>query len=170
MLEPALVIRQKPFKNNSKIIDFFTRDSGIITAVAKGINRPKSNWAGILQYFNLVDINYVGKKQLKTLTEVELVNDDYKLNGLSLYCGFYLNELLISLLNKEEPYVELFKIYQNTLIHLKHKQNININLRSFEFFLLKSIGLGFDLNYCSEVVKLIKVYNMFLIMAGKKLT
>lgn len=70
-LQPAFILQQRKYRETSLIIDALTRDFGRISLLAKGVRKSKSKTAGILQPFIPLAISYVGKAELKTLTDVE---------------------------------------------------------------------------------------------------
>ena len=63
------------------------------------------------------------------------------MEGNSLICGFYLNELLLRLLPKEDNYESLFNFYHTTMENLSQGTNIEVTLRRFELKLLLELGL-----------------------------
>lgn len=70
-LQPAFILQQRKYRETSLIIDALTRDFGRVSLLAKGVRKTKSKTAGILQPFIPLTISYVGKAELKTLTDVE---------------------------------------------------------------------------------------------------
>jgi DNA repair protein RecO (recombination protein O) len=93
-LQPAFILQQRKFRETSLIIDVLTRDFGRISLLAKGVRKAKSKTAGLLQPFIPLTLSYVGKSELKTLTDVEITQPFIQLQGLAVYCGFYVNELI----------------------------------------------------------------------------
>ena len=59
--------------------------------------------------------------------------------------AFYLNELLLRLLTRHDPYPELFDQYQATLSQLRQQLTTDAPLRQFEARLLEFIGYGLNL-------------------------
>ena len=70
-LQPAFILQQRKYRETSLIIDALTRDFGRISLLAKGVRKAKSKTAGMLQPFIPLTISYVGKAELKILTDVE---------------------------------------------------------------------------------------------------
>ena len=72
------------------------------------------------------------------------------LQGEALMCGFYLNELLLRLLPREDPHEALFEYYADTLKILASGQDLGTTLRRFELKFLQELGyaipLEFDVN------------------------
>lgn len=147
MSDTAFVLRQRPFKNTSQIVELFTREHGRVSVVARGVSRPKSTWSGILRPFIPLQVDFLGKSELKTLTNAEATDTAYHLTGLEIYCGFYINELLLYLLHKEEPHPLTFDRYAKLLEQLCVTKSSPLHLRQFEYQLLCEIGFGFDLSH-----------------------
>jgi DNA repair protein RecO (recombination protein O) len=144
-LQPAFIMQHKKFRETSIIMDVFTRDFGIVSILAKGVRKKKSKTAGILLAFNALKLSYMGKNELKLLTHVELDSSIKKLQSVSLYCGYYINELICCLLHKHDPHPEVFAEYKRRLILLADAKKIEENLRFFELNLLHHIGYGVQL-------------------------
>lgn len=144
-LQPAFVLQHRPFKESSLIIDLFTLDFGRVTLMAKGVRKTKSKSAAYLQPFIPLLISYIGKAEFKTLTHVEARQVVPPLQGLALYCGFYVNELISGLLHPHDPHPEVFSLYDECLARLKTSPSIAAELRIFELALLEAVGYGLPL-------------------------
>lgn len=68
----------------------------------------------------------------------------WRLDNSALYCGLYLNELMVALLPLAEPLPNLYKTYQHTLQALAENQWSEPWLRMFEWQLLQQLGYGFS--------------------------
>ena len=62
------------------------------------------------------------------------------LQGTALMCGFYLNELLLNLLARDDPHEQLFEYYRTTLQRLAQETDHAATLRCFEKHLLQELG------------------------------
>lgn len=144
-LQPAYILQSKKYRETSLILDVLTRDFGIVSLLAKGVRTKKSKTAGLLLSFSALKFSYIGENELKTLTYVELDSSNIKLSGISLYSGFYINELLIHFLHKYDPHPEAFYEYQQCLLHLTQTDNIEQILRFFELNLMDIVGYGVQL-------------------------
>ena len=71
------------------------------------------------------------------------------LEKTALLCGFYLNELLVKLLARDDAHPALFDHYVATLNQLAHNEPAPICLRKFERALLKETGVAADLTRCT---------------------
>jgi DNA repair protein RecO (recombination protein O) len=143
------VLHSYPYKETSLIVDLFTRDFGRIGVVAKGAKRPLSKLRGVLQTFQPLSLSFSGKSELRTLIDAEWVGGLLPLEKTALLCGFYLNELLVKLLARDDAHPKLFDHYVSTLNELAHGEPAQITLRKFERALLKETGVAADLTCCT---------------------
>ena len=147
--QPCFILRHKPYRESSLILDVLSQDFGRFSLLAKGVRKAKSKTAPFLQAFGLLNISYLYREELKILTDVYSPRFPFKLQGLALYCGFYINELLMRLTFPDDPIPELFFTYQNCLTSLAERDDDSIQaiLRRFEVKLLEYIGYGLQLHY-----------------------
>jgi DNA repair protein RecO (recombination protein O) len=148
--QPGFVLHSYPYKETSLIVDMFTRDFGRIGLVAKGAKRPHSKLRGVLQTFQPLSTSWSGRAELRTLIDAEWVGGMLPLERTALLCGFYLNELLVKLLARDDPHPALFDHYVATLNQLAHNEPAPIVLRKFERALLKETGVATDLTRCTS--------------------
>ncbi len=144
--QPAFVLHHYPYRETSLVIETFTRDFGRVPLMARGARRPKSALRGVLLAFQPLLIGWSGKSELRTLHKAEWQGGYLPLKGLSLICGFYLNELLLKLLHRDDPHDRLFAIYQETLAALTGDGNHAEVLRRFEKNLLRELGYALTLD------------------------
>jgi DNA repair protein RecO (recombination protein O) len=144
--QPVYVLHTYPYKETSLVVELFTRDFGRVSAVAKGARRPRSAMRGMLQSFQPLLGAWSGKLELKTLHSLEWYSGLLMLQGEALMCGFYLNELLLRLLPREDAHEALFDEYTQTLklLSLAPDDSANI-LRRFELRLLQALGYAVPL-------------------------
>jgi DNA repair protein RecO (recombination protein O) len=145
--QPAFILHQQNYRESSLLIDALTQDYGRISLIAKGVRKAKSKTMGILRPFIHLSLSFVGKTELKILADAEIIGLPKELNGLALYCGFYLNELICHFMHKDDPHPEVFRDYQDCLKALVQSPNIEAALRVFELNFMDNIGYGINLNY-----------------------
>lgn len=148
--QPGFVLHSYPHRETSLIVDVFSRDHGRIALVAKGAKRPHSTLRGVLQTFQPLSLSWTGKAEIRTLTGAEWVGGLLPLEKSALLCGFYLNELLIKLIARDDPHPGLFDHYVSALNQLAHGEAAPIVLRKFELSLMKETGVAADLTMCSS--------------------
>jgi DNA repair protein RecO (recombination protein O) len=146
--DPAFVLHSYPYRETSLIVEVFCRQKGRMGLVARGARRPKSVLRGILLAFQPLEISWGGKSELKTLHEAEWRGGVAQLRGKPLICGFYMNELLLKLLAREDPHEGLFQHYDQAIRALAREADevLPAIMRRFEKALLKELGYGLMLD------------------------
>jgi len=140
--QPAFVLHSYPYKETSLIVEVFARDYGRVPLMAKGAKRPHSQLRGVLQTFQPLQVAWTGKSEVRTMVSAEWVGGLRPLERSALLCGFYLNELLVKLLARDDPHAALFDHYVAALNQLAHDEPPTIVLRKFELGLLKETGVA----------------------------
>lgn len=144
-LIPAYVLHRRPYRETSALLELFTGAWGRTGLVVRGIRSPKSRQRGELQPFRPLLVSWIQRGELGTLTSVETNGPAFDLNGLTLFSAFYLNELLVRLLARQDPHPDLFNYYQACLKQLAENINIESTLRLFEKRMLRELGYGLQL-------------------------
>ena len=147
--QPAFVLHSYPYKETSLIVDIFSRDHGRVALVAKGAKRPHSTLRGVLQTFQPLSVSWSGKAEVRTMTGAEWVGGLLPLEKSALLCGFYLNELMVKLVARDDPHPVLFDYYVSALNQLAHDEAAPIVLRKFELGLMRQTGVAGDLTRCT---------------------
>ena len=145
--QPAFVLHSYPYKETSLIVEVFTRDFGRVPLIAKGAKRPHSQLRGVLQTFQPLQVAWTGKSEVRTMVSAEWVGGLRPLERSALLCGFYLNELLVKLLARDDPHAALFDHYTAALTQLAHDEPPAIVLRKFELSLLKETGVAGNISF-----------------------
>lgn len=151
--EPAFVLHAYPYRETSLIVEAFTPGHGRIAMVARGAKRPRSETRGLLQAFQPLTLSWAGGGELKTLLKAEWRGGLPLPGGSALLCGFYLNELLIKLLAREDPHPALFEAYASALATLAASPSAAAQaavLRRFEVRLLAELGYALTLTHDVE--------------------
>ena len=139
-LEPGFVLHSYQFRETSLVVEVFTRHFGRIGMVARGARRPRSALRGGLMAFQPLILSWGGRSELRTLHKAEWRGGVPQLAGLGLMCGFYLNELLLKFLARDDPHETLFDIYASAIASLAQEQEVEATLRRFEKHLLRELG------------------------------
>lgn len=144
----AFVLHRYDWSETSLIVELFARSHGRIAVVAKGAKRPTSQLRPVLRPFQRIQAhlgrNPVGA-ELHNLRTAEWAGGLPAVGGEALFSGFYLNELLMKLLAREDPHPALWDAYAATLPGLGGEGE-PAALRAFELRLLREIGLLPDLS------------------------
>ncbi|MFZ5502879.1 MAG: DNA repair protein RecO [Pseudomonadota bacterium] len=144
--EPAFVLHSYPYRETSMLLEVFSRQYGCVALVARGARRPRSALRGLLMNFQPLQLSWFGKHELRTLHSAEWQGGQPQLQGTALLCGFYLNELLINLVARDDPHEQLFDYYRATLHRLAHESDHAATLRCFEKHLLQELGYALQLD------------------------
>jgi DNA repair protein RecO (recombination protein O) len=143
--EPAFLLHRRPYTESSVLIDLFSRHHGRMVLIAKGARKLKSRWRGSLLPFQSLIAAWSGRGEVKTVTGIEGVGPSCVLRGKALYCGYYMNELVLRLLHRFDPHEDVFDNYANALARLSTEEDQERVLRIFEKQLLRDLGYGMHL-------------------------
>src|SRR5690349_19378015 len=142
------VLHAYPYRETSIIVEAFTAEHGRVGLVARGARRPRSELRGLLQAFQPLTLAWAGAGELKTLVRAEWRGGMPLPGGAALLCGFYLNELLLKLLPREDAHPALFAQYEDALRSLAGQAGAAeqaVVLRRFELRLLSELGYALTL-------------------------
>ncbi|MBC7804296.1 MAG: DNA repair protein RecO, partial [Candidatus Parcubacteria bacterium] len=108
--------------------------------LARGARRPRSTMRGVLLAFHPLRLTWSASAELGTLMSVEWSGGQASLAGPGLMCGFYINELLLRLLPRDDAHESLFDAYGTALARLAAGEPQAGLLRSFERRMLAELG------------------------------
>jgi DNA repair protein RecO (recombination protein O) len=145
-LQPAFVLHRRPYRDTSLLLELATRDRGRVAAVARGARAGKGNRMGLLQPFVPLLLALHGRGEVLSLGSAEASGARLVLEGRRLYCGLYVNELMLYLTGREDANPELFAAYLGVLAHLAAADDLERVLRTFELELLSQLGFGLQLD------------------------
>jgi DNA repair protein RecO (recombination protein O) len=145
--QPAFVLHTYPYRETSLIVEAFSASHGRIALVARGARRPRSELRGVLQAFQPLALSWAGSGELRTLVRAEWRGGLPLVGGSALLCGFYVNELLLKLLPREDAHPGLFREYEDTLARLAEGADQALVLRGFELKLLAELGYALPLTH-----------------------
>ncbi len=164
--DTAICIRAIDYSETSQILTFFTRDSGKISAIAKGAKRPKSSFGGPFEIFSYGKIVFAesNKDKLATLTEFDPAPasafagkcggtgfSKLSANLFTLNCCLFAAELLNKLTHDYDPHQQLFDDFLQFLQNAGQGGNNSDMLTLlilFQLSLLKETGLQPVLSHC----------------------
>jgi DNA repair protein RecO (recombination protein O) len=138
--EPGFVLHSYPYKETSLIVEAFTRHRGRVGLIARGARRPRSAIRGTLLAFHPLRLSWSAAAELGTLTTAEWAGGQPALAGMALMCGFYINELLLRLLPREDAHEALFDAYAAAVARLGAGDEPAGLLRGFELKMLRELG------------------------------
>jgi len=141
--EPAFVLHRYDWSESSLILEVFTRHHGRIALIAKGAKRPSSSFRPVLLPLQRLHLAFGGDAEIRTLKSAEWQGGHVMPTGEALLSGYYLNELLLTLLARDDPHPVLFDVYASVVAVLAsaHAEVLEAALRSYELLLLREVGL-----------------------------
>ena len=148
-LQPAYVLHTRRFRESSLIVELLTPGQGRRAVLAKGILGGRGAGRHALRPFGPLLLDWRGRGDLPTLIHCEAVGPPHPLQGRALYCGLYVNELVLRLCEREDPHSGLFPVYAACIRALAGAAPDNAGLepvlRRFELALLEELGMGLQL-------------------------
>jgi DNA repair protein RecO (recombination protein O) len=141
--EPAFVLHRYDWSESSLILEVFTRNHGRVALIAKGAKRPSSSFRPILLPLQEIHVAFGGDAEIRMLKSAEWQGRYMMPQGDALICGYYVNELVLTLLARDDPHPKLFDIYAGIVevIAADRGELLHAALRTFELLLLREIGL-----------------------------
>ncbi|HSD44192.1 MAG TPA: DNA repair protein RecO [Burkholderiales bacterium] len=144
--EAAFVLHAYPYSETSLLVEAFSRTHGRLPLVAKGARRQGSPLRGALLAFQPLTIAWSGRGDVRTLVRCEWHGGHPLPRGEALLCGFYMNELLLRLLPREDPHEQLFDHYALAVAQLAQGAAGGPVLRAFERRFLQELGYALTLD------------------------
>lgn len=141
--EPAYVLHRHDWSESSLILEVFTRHHGRVVLAAKGVKRPTSSFRPILLPLQPLVIAFGGEGDVRALKAAEWAGGHVMPTGEALLSGYYLNELLMRLLARDDPHPGVFDVYAAVvrLLAGADADTLQWALRAFELLLLRELGL-----------------------------
>ncbi len=155
--QAAFVLHHYDWSETSLVLDLFSREHGRLAVVAKGAKRPYSQLRSVLLPFLRLQVtlskpskmNEDGAAEVQSLRGAEWVGGQTLPSGAALFSGYYVNELLLKFLPRQDPQPELFDAYAALLPQLGSVDDAQAALRAFELKMLSICGLLPDLSVLS---------------------
>lgn len=146
-LQYGFILHRRPYRDSSSLLEVFTRDAGRVGLVARGVRSNRSRNSARLEAFVPLLFSWAGRGELQTLTAVEAAGPGMVLPGGRIISAFYMNELIMRLLHRDDPHPELFTCYEAALhALLDEARSEEAVLRQYERELLEELGYGLQLD------------------------
>jgi DNA repair protein RecO (recombination protein O) len=168
----AVVLRTRKVRESSKIVVFFTKECGRISAIAKGSLRPKSKFGSSLELFTRSSIIFYRKenRELHTLSHSETLEafKGIKDDIFRLACASVAAEMVERLMPVEEPNEPLYGLLVAVLreINLAERPQLEVILSSYELKTLCLVGYGPELSGCVRCGKPVEEDAWFGLLSG----
>ncbi|PCK08272.1 MAG: DNA repair protein RecO [Alteromonadaceae bacterium] len=147
--ELAYILHSRKYNDSDVILELFSATYGRVTAV---VNTSKQSFRyEAYQPFCPYSIAWSGRSNFKKIRYIDALSQSIPLQAQAIFCGMYLNELLLRLLYEQEPQDALVFYYQQTLLDFASLDGLSLGelepiLRRFELYLLDELGYGLYLS------------------------
>jgi DNA repair protein RecO (recombination protein O) len=147
-LEPAFLLHHYPWRDSSRIFELLTRTHGRVSVFARASRQAGATAGAAMQPFAETLVSWSGRGDAGHLSAAERVRPPATLAGDRLMSGFYANELLLKLLQRNDPHPAIFDAYAQLLERLfAPAEDAGRALRLFEKRLLDELGWGLNLEH-----------------------
>jgi len=147
----ALIIRSKNFKENDKLITFYSPEKGKQTAIAKGVLKEKSSLRGSVQPFCYCRLSLAkGRGNLDIITQGQVIEPFLRLRTdlERIAYASYIAELLNISVPEKKPDSGLFALLLAAFSLLELHDDLPLTRHFFELKLLAALGLAPYLERC----------------------
>lgn len=138
----GVIISRRNFGEADRILTIYTPDFGKITALARGVRRPRSKKAGHIELANWCKIFIAKGKNLDLLTEVELkrpfgISDFSEVKANRIY---HLLELVNTLTAENQKNQNLFHLLTSFLSLIEKDEDFNLISTLFKIKMMSMLG------------------------------
>ncbi len=146
----AVVIKNRDYRDYDKLITLFSPEKGRISAVVKGVKKPKSKLAGIVQSFTYGNFQLYSGKSLDRLTQGKVLQgfSNLRTDLILMSAGMCILELIDKAVPEEQEYSALFGVTLSCFHLLEKDCPPSLALRIFEAKLIYNLGVSPDLSGC----------------------
>lgn len=137
----GFVLKKQNFGEADRILKIFSKDFGMISALAKGVKKTKSRKSGALEIFNESNFRLHRKNgELFLITDASPISAFESHDLAILRAAFSASELILNLAPLEKPLPRIYKITQNFLAILPTTKKVQILKIAFFAKVLAILG------------------------------
>ena len=165
-----ILLHQYPYSESSKILKVFCRTSGLLSFIAKGAERPKSKFRGLLHSFNLLEAVYTPTHadKLILLQDAALLQPLHSIQGdlnkqaiAHLWLEIYLRHLFGS-----DACIPLYELLESSLIHLDNSPAADVrHLSDFLLHFFALMGFRPQFEHCVHCGKQVRQFRIIFDLA-----
>jgi DNA repair protein RecO (recombination protein O) len=149
----AIVLRHSDWGEADRLLTLYTKERGMVRALAKGARKVTSRKAGHLEPFTHVTIQFAKGRDLLIVTQVETINAFLPLRDNLVKTGYaaYVVELLLRFSYEEEgANPSIFRLLLETLSRVEREEDSWLAARYYEMRLLDAVGFRPQLFECAN--------------------
>jgi DNA repair protein RecO (recombination protein O) len=146
----AVVLRHSDFGEADRLLTLYTRETGKVRAIAKGVRKIRSRKAGHLEPFTRVALQLAQARDLPIVTQAETIDAYLPIREDLLRTGYaaYVIEMLDRFTYEEGENTAIYRLLTDTLARLADPRDPYLALRYYEIHLLEHLGFRPELFYC----------------------
>ncbi|MGQ0801808.1 MAG: DNA repair protein RecO [Pseudomarimonas sp.] len=145
--QPAWILHTRAYRETSLLVEAFCLHHGRVGFIARGIRGARAQpLRAALQPLQALLLTLRGRGELLQLASAETHALAVALRGRPLLSAFYVNELLLALLPRQQPQPALFWRYGQCINALADEPQLGWTLRCFERDLIAALGYAMQLD------------------------
>ncbi|GAB1470398.1 DNA repair protein RecO [Chloroflexota bacterium] len=160
----AIVLRHADWGEADRLLTLYTREQGMVRALAKGARKVTSRKAGHLQPFTHITVQLAKGRDLLIVTQVETVNAFLPLHDdlvKTSYAAYVVELLLRFSYENESANPSIFRVLLETLDRLEKEAEAWLPVRYYEMRLLDGVGFRPQLFECANCEREILAEDQF---------
>ncbi len=165
----AVVLRHADWGEADQLLTLYTREQGMVRALAKGARKMTSRKGGHLQPFTQITVQLAKGRDLLIVTQVETVNAFLPLHDdlVKLSYASYVVELLLRFSYEEEGgNPTLFRLLVETFDRIEKEAEAWLAVRYYEMRFLDAVGFRPQLFECANCAREILPEDQFFSFTG----
>lgn len=146
----AILLAVRDWRGADRLVTFFSRDQGKVTALARGAKRPRSPLAGTVQAFNHVRLLlYSGRNHIDVINQCEVLHSFRALQEDldKMTYGACMAELAVELLPERQAEQQVFALLAEAF-NAAEKHNSRLVFLSFALKIFILAGFRPELDQC----------------------
>lgn len=144
--QPAFVLHTRPWREASQLVEVLSARDGRLGLVARGLSSPRAqSLRAALQPWQWIGVTWLPRGELGQLRAAEALDTAPRFPGAAVLPGFYVNELILRLVPRQDPLPGLYRAYAEVRQMLGEGEQLAWALRRFERDLLTELGFWQDL-------------------------
>ena len=153
----GIVLRSMALGEADLLMTLYTKETGKLRAMARGVRKPTSRLVGHLEPLTRIELALARGRGLDVVTQAQVLESfsDLKDHLTSVSSGLYLAELVDGFGAEGSANPELYFLLIEALRSLEEGPGLELVLRYFELHLLKSSGFSPELYHCVKCRRLI---------------
>lgn len=148
----AVILHHKDYSEADRFVSFFSRESGKIRGLAKGVRKMRSRKAAYLQPFMHSKLVLARGKTFWIITQADAIHQNLAIRDSLLKTGqaAYAMELVDRFSIEEEPSPTVFRLLVDTLKRINDLEDVFNTMRFFELRMLEHAGFRPNLTECTD--------------------